>query len=266
MLVIPAIDLRGGRVVRLRRGDYAAETAYADDPAAVALAFAAAGARLIHVVDLDGARDGRPVNLAALRRIGEAVDAGGPPGETRPAGTSVIGGANCSVQFGGGLRDDEAIATATAGGAGRLVLGSAAVADPAWVEAVARRLPGRVLVSLDARDGRLAVHGWRETTRTNVLDVAGRLMDRGVAEFVYTDINRDGTGDGPDLRGVEALAALGCSVIASGGVGSLEDLRRLAAAGAAGAIVGRALYEGSVDLREAIETLSGGHDPCSANG
>jgi len=258
MLVIPAIDLRGGRVVRLLRGDHAAETVYADDPAGVAAAFAADGARVIHIVDLDGARQGRPVNLDLVKRITGGIGAGAPFGAAGPpdadGATGVVAPA---VQFGGGLRDDDAVFAAVAAGVDRLVFGSAAVANPGWVEAVVRRFPGRILVSLDARGGRIAVGGWLETTRADALEVARRLMDRGVSEFVYTDIDRDGTGGGPDLRGVEALTALGCSVIASGGVGNLEDLSRLAATGAAGAIVGRALYEGRIRLREAIEMVSG---------
>ncbi|MHB8928471.1 MAG: 1-(5-phosphoribosyl)-5-[(5-phosphoribosylamino)methylideneamino]imidazole-4-carboxamide isomerase [Bacillota bacterium] len=247
MLVIPAVDLRGGRAVRLLRGDYAAETVYADDPAAVAAAFVAQGARVIHVVDLDGARSGRPLNLAAFGRIAAAVK-------------------QAAVQFGGGLRDDGAVAAAFAAGAARVVLGSAAVARPEWVEDVARRHPGAVLVSLDARGGRLAVNGWREGTQADALEVARGLMDRGLHRFIYTDIDRDGTGDGPDLRGVEALAALGCSVIASGGVGSLADLRRLAAAGARAAIVGRAIYEGRVDLRAAVDAVRGAASGAVAGG
>ena len=233
--VIPAIDLLGGRCVRLSQGDYDRVSVYGDDPAAVAASFVAAGAPRVHVVDLDGARAGRPHNRDAVRAIVGA--ARGVP-----------------VQLGGGMRDEGAVEEALALGVERAILGTAALRDPDLVRASARRFPGRVAVGIDARGGRVAVQGWLETSDVTALDVAKCFADAGVAALVYTEIARDGMGSGPDLDATAALArAVAIPVIASGGVGSDEHVRRaVATAGIAGLIVGKALYEGTVTLARAL--------------
>jgi phosphoribosylformimino-5-aminoimidazole carboxamide ribotide isomerase len=232
----PAIDLRGGRAVRLLRGDYDRETVYGDDPVALAVAFADAGASWIHVVDLDAARSGDPVNRPVVAAIATAV------------------GGGTKVQAGGGVRGvDDAHVLAEAGVA-RVVMGSAALAEPALVDDVAAVVP--VAVGLDHRDGELAVHGWTEGSGRHLLDVLG---DFPVAQaLVVTDISRDGTLTGPDREGLAAVAAAApCPVIASGGVSSLDDLRNLAAVpGLAGVIVGKALYEGRFDVEAGLRVLN----------
>jgi phosphoribosylformimino-5-aminoimidazole carboxamide ribotide isomerase len=213
MQVIPAIDLRGGRCVRLRQGDYDRETVFGDDPAAMAEHWQAQGATRIHLVDLDGAKLGRPVNVESVREILARV------------------GVPC--QLGGGIRDEETIETWLGAGLDRVIVGTQALRDPAWFRRMALRHPGRIVLGLDAREGRVATSG-------------------SLAAVVYTDIGRDGMLEGPNLAATEALALrLKTPVIASGGVGSLEDLARLAALPIAACIVGRALYEGRFQLREA---------------
>jgi phosphoribosylformimino-5-aminoimidazole carboxamide ribotide isomerase len=235
MTVYPAIDLRGGRCVRLWQGAYDRETVYGDDPVAVARGFAADGARWLHVVDLDGARAGRPLQADLVARICAAVP--------------------IPVQVGGGLRDAAAVEAVLGAGAARAVLGTVAVRDPTLAASLCRAHPGRIAIGLDARDGRLRVEGWTEGAETTALALAARAGDLGAAAIVYTDVGRDGTEQGPDLAGTRAVArAARVPVIASGGVGSLADLRALAALiadGVAGAIVGRALYTGAVRLPEA---------------
>jgi phosphoribosylformimino-5-aminoimidazole carboxamide ribotide isomerase len=239
----PAIDLRGGRCVRLYQGDYGSETVYADDPVALARAFAAAGAPWLHVVDLDAARTGRPVNRAAVAAIAAAVDV--------------------PVQAGGGVRDDAAADALLASGVRRVVVGTAALDDPGWVRRLAARHPGRVAVGLDARGRDVAVRGWVEGSGEDLIDVARGFDDAGVAALVVTEIGRDGTLEGPDLGQLAAvLDATGLAVVASGGVGTLDDLRALAALDVggrrlAGAIVGRALYEGAFPVSEAVEATAG---------
>jgi phosphoribosylformimino-5-aminoimidazole carboxamide ribotide isomerase len=239
----PAIDLRGGRCVRLYQGDYGSETVYADDPVALARAFAAAGAPWLHVVDLDAARTGRPVNRAAVAAIAAAVDV--------------------PVQAGGGVRDDAAADALLASGVRRVVVGTAALDDPGWVRRLAARHPGRVAVGLDARGRDVAVRGWVEGSGEDLIDVARGFDDAGVAALVVTEIGRDGTLEGPDLGQLAAvLDATGFAVVASGGVGTLDDLRALAALDVggrrlAGAIVGRALYEGAFPVSEAVEATAG---------
>jgi len=241
--VIPAIDLLGGRCVRLAQGDYDRATVYGDDPGATAARFCAAGARRLHVVDLDGARSGRAVNRDALAAILGAARAAGVP-----------------VQLGGGLRTLAAVEAALAAGVERAILGTAALRDPPLVREAAARFPGRIAVGLDARDGRVAVSGWLETSETSAIDAARLFADAGVAALVYTDIARDGMGSGPDLDGAAALAAaVPIPVIASGGVGSLAHVRAAAERakdGVAGVIVGRALYTGAVDLAAALEVAA----------
>jgi phosphoribosylformimino-5-aminoimidazole carboxamide ribotide isomerase len=233
--LIPAIDLLGGSAVRLTQGRYDAATVYDADPAAVAARFAAAGLARLHVVDLDGAKLGRPGNTAAVKAILAAAH--GVP-----------------VQLGGGIRSEAAVEEWLALGVGRVVLGTAALRAPALVRDAAKRFPGRVAVGIDARDGRVAVSGWLETSETDALELARRFEDAGVAALIHTDIARDGTGEGPNLDATEAVArAVRVPVIASGGVGSLAHVRAACGRGLAGLIVGRALYTGAVDLGRALE-------------
>ena len=238
MEMIPAIDLRGGRCVRLVQGDYDRETVFSDDPAAVAQRWAEEGAPRLHVVDLDGAREGRPVNDEAVRRIIDAVAV--------------------PVQVGGGVRDLDAVERWLAAGADRVVLGTAAVRDPSFAAEACRRHGERIVVSVDGRDGFFAAEGWRETTDQRVEDLLRRFADLGVQRFVYTDIARDGTLTSPNFEAVEALvrtAPPGVSIIASGGVAEAAHLVRLAELGVEGAIVGRALYEGTLLLPEALAAV-----------
>jgi phosphoribosylformimino-5-aminoimidazole carboxamide ribotide isomerase len=238
--VIPAIDLLGGRCVRLAQGDYDRVSVYGDDPAAVAAGFAAAGAPRIHVVDLDGAKTGRPHNRDAVRAIAQAVK-------------------DVPVQLGGGMRSLEAVEAAFALGVERAILGTAALRDPALVRDAARRHPGRIAVGIDARAGRVAVAGWLEQSEAAAADVARCFEDAGVAALVYTEIARDGMGSGPDLEATAALArAVAIPVIASGGVGSEEHVRRAAATpGIAGIVIGKALYEGAIALPNALAIARG---------
>jgi phosphoribosylformimino-5-aminoimidazole carboxamide ribotide isomerase len=241
--LFPAIDLRGGRCVRLYQGDYGRETVYGDDPVAQAESFAAAGAPWIHVVDLDAARTGEAANRAVVAAIAAAVDV--------------------PVQAGGGVRDDAAADALLAAGVRRVVVGTAALADPAWVRRLAARHPGRVAVGLDARGRDVAVHGWTEGSGRDLVDLARCFDDAGVAALVVTEIGRDGTLAGPDLGQLgDVLAATRLDVVASGGVGTLADLRALAALDVggrhlAGAIVGRALYEGAFALPDAVAATAG---------
>ncbi|HEY3240023.1 MAG TPA: 1-(5-phosphoribosyl)-5-[(5-phosphoribosylamino)methylideneamino]imidazole-4-carboxamide isomerase [Acidimicrobiia bacterium] len=243
MQLFPAIDLRDGRAVRLLRGEFGAETVYSEDPVAVAGAYEAAGARWVHVVDLDAARTGEPANIALVAAIASAV--------------------SCPVQAGGGVRTPEAAARLLDVGVARVVVGTAAVEEPALVEALCRRYPGQVAAGLDARGSQLAVRGWTETAAADLTDAARRLEDTGVAALVVTEIGRDGTMAGPDLDQLGAvLSATAVDVVASGGVGSLADLRSLStlepAPGRrlAGVIVGRAFYEGRFSVQEALACLA----------
>ena len=235
--LIPAIDLLGGRCVRLAQGRYDDATVYGDDPAAMAQRFCAHPLRRLHVVDLDGAKAGRPVN--------------------RDAVAAIVGAAKgVPVQLGGGLRTAASVEEALALGVGRVVLGTAALRDPALVRECARRFPGRVAVGIDARDGRVAAEGWTEASDVDATELALRFADAGVAAIVHTDIARDGMLQGPNLEASARLAKdVPIPVIVSGGVSSLGDVRR-AAACVAGAIVGRALYTGALDLAAALEAVA----------
>ncbi len=239
--LIPAIDLLGGQCVRLSRGDYDAATVYDSDPGAVAARFSAAGAKRIHVVDLDAAKSGARTNADAVRAV--VMQAGGIP-----------------VQLGGGVRSLADVEAALGLGLRRVVIGTAALRDPELVREAARLHAGRIVVGVDARDGRVAVAGWLETSETTVLEMARRFEDAGVAALVHTDIARDGMLEGPNLEATAALAdSVSIPVIASGGVGGIDDVRRaakLSARGVAGIIVGRALYTGDLDLGEALEAAA----------
>ena len=232
----PAIDLKGGQVVRLRRGEMDQATVYADDPARQARAFIEAGFAWLHVVDLDGAFAGRPANAEAVRAILAAV-----PG--------------AKVQLGGGIRSMAVAEAWLAAGVSRIILGSAAVKDPAFARAACRAFPGRVALGIDAREGMVATEGWAETSDIPAADLARRFEDAGAAAVIYTDIARDGMLGGVNVAATAALArAVSLPVIASGGVAGVEDLIALRGAGAgiAGAIIGRALYDGRIEPRAAL--------------
>jgi phosphoribosylformimino-5-aminoimidazole carboxamide ribotide isomerase len=239
MLLYPAIDVRGGQAVRLTQGDYARETTYDADPADAALRWADEGAEFLHVVDLDGAKAGEPQNLDAIRRIAAAVD--------------------CPIQVGGGLRDDESVAAALDAGASRVVIGTAALRDPEFLDRVLAEHGDRVVVSVDARDGKVSLSGWTEASDVDVADAVRELSKRGVARFLCTAIEVDGTMEGPALDELNRIAAATeAQVIASGGVGDLthlEALARDAAPNVEGVIVGRALYERRFTVAEGIAAL-----------
>ncbi|MDF0599781.1 1-(5-phosphoribosyl)-5-[(5-phosphoribosylamino)methylideneamino]imidazole-4-carboxamide isomerase [Psychromarinibacter sp. C21-152] len=238
MILFPAIDLKDGQCVRLLRGEMAAATVFNDDPAAQARAFQVAGCEWLHLVDLNGAFAGTPVNGAAVEAILAAVDV--------PA------------QLGGGIRDMATIETWLDKGLARVILGTVAVEKPELVREAAAAFPGQVAVGIDARDGRVATKGWAEETDVKATELAQSFEDAGVAAIIYTDIERDGAMGGPNVAATAALArAVSIPVIASGGVSSLDDLRALRDCGAplAGAISGRALYDGAIDLPEALRLL-----------
>jgi phosphoribosylformimino-5-aminoimidazole carboxamide ribotide isomerase len=238
MILYPAIDLKDGKCVRLLRGDMQAATVFGEDPAAQALAFQQAGAQWLHLVDLNGAFAGHPVNAAAVEAILAAV--------------------SIPVQLGGGIRDMDTIEAWLARGLSRLILGTVAVENPALVREAAMAFPGKIAVGIDARGGRVATRGWAEETDLTAPELARRFEDAGVAAIIYTDIDRDGAMGGPNIPATEALArAVSIPVIASGGVSSMQDLLALRATRViAGAISGRALYDGAIDLAEALRALA----------
>ena len=243
MILYPAIDIRGGHAVRLERGDYGHETVYDADPADAARRWVEQGARALHVVDLDGARSGRPENLDHVRRIAaEAVP----------------------VQLGGGLRDADGVAAALAAGAERVVLGTAALAKPELVAALAAEHGARIMVGVDARSGHLAIEGWARGTSATPGDVIADLGQRGVRSFIFTPVEVDGTLEGPGIEGLRAAASAaadaGAELVYSGGVGSLDHLGEIVALGLEslrGVIVGRALYEGRFTVAEGQAALGG---------
>ncbi len=240
MILYPAIDLKDGQCVRLLRGEMDKATVFSDSPADQARAFADAGCEWLHLVDLNGAFAGRPVNGEAVEAILEAV--------------------SLPAQLGGGIRDMATIESWLGRGIARVILGTVAVEDPDLVREAARAFPGRVAVGIDARGGRVATRGWAEETEVEAIDLARRFEDAGVAAIIYTDIERDGAMQGPNVAATAALArAVSIPVIASGGVSSLEDLEALRDCGAPldGAISGRALYDGAIDLAEALALLKG---------
>jgi phosphoribosylformimino-5-aminoimidazole carboxamide ribotide isomerase len=239
LILYPAIDIRDGRAVRLIQGDYEQETAYDDDPVVAARRWVAGGARWLHVVDLDGARAGKPVNLEHVRRIVAAVDV--------------------PVQLGGGLRDSKKVEEAISSGAERVVLGTAAVRDPEMAAAIAAAHGERVMVSVDSRSGKVAAEGWTEASDLGTAEVIAALAERGVSRFVYTPVEVDGLMEGPDLDSLREVAgAMEGELIYSGGIGSLDDLRAVAKLGLdnlGGVIVGRALYEQRFTVAEAQAAL-----------
>ncbi|GHG19646.1 1-(5-phosphoribosyl)-5-[(5-phosphoribosylamino)methylideneamino]imidazole-4-carboxamide isomerase [Paracoccus aerius] len=237
MILYPAIDLKDGNCVRLLRGEMEAATVFGTDPAAQARAFQDAGAEWLHLVDLNGAFAGRPVNGAAVEAILAAID--------------------IPAQLGGGIRDMATIEGWLDKGLSRVILGTVAVENPDLVRQAAAAFPGRIAVGIDARGGRVATRGWATETEVMATDLARRFEDAGVAAIIYTDIDRDGAMQGPNIAATEALArAVSIPVIASGGVSSLDDLRALAGTQViAGAISGRALYDGAIDLGQALSLL-----------
>ena len=238
MILYPAIDLKDGQCVRLLRGEMAAATVFGDDPAAQAAAFQAAGCEWLHLVDLNGAFAGAPVNAAAVEAILDSI--------TVP------------TQLGGGIRDMATIEMWLSKGLARVILGTVAVENPSLVRQAAKAFPGQVAVGIDARKGFVATKGWAHETTIQATDLAKQFEDAGVAALIYTDIDRDGAMQGPNIDATEALArAVRIPVIASGGVSSMADLVALQATGViAGAISGRALYDGAIDLAAALETLA----------
>ena len=237
MLLIPAIDLRGGRCVRLRQGDYGQETVFSEDPVAVGREFVRQGAVYLHLVDLDGAKEGRPVHLPLIRTLTEAA------------------GVPC--ELGGGLRQDADLQAAFAEGVDRVIIGTQALKRPEWFAAAAQRFPGKMVLGLDAKEGCVATEGWLEVSSMQAIDVVRRFEKLPLAAVIYTDIGRDGMLSGPNLDALKVLAdSTKLPVIASGGVSNLDDVRRLSRLPLAGCIVGRALYEGTLTLREAIQVLN----------
>ena len=237
MILYPAIDLKDGQCVRLLKGEMEAATVFNDDPGAQAAAFQTAGAEWLHIVDLNGAFAGEPVNAAAVE--------------------SILAALSIPAQLGGGIRDMATIETWLSKGLARVILGTVAVEHPDLVREAARAFPGQVAVGLDARGGKVATRGWAEETEMTVTDLAKAFEDAGIAAIIYTDIDRDGAMGGPNIAATEALArAVSVPVIASGGVSSMDDLIRLRDTGViAGAISGRALYDGAIDLAKALAAL-----------
>jgi phosphoribosylformimino-5-aminoimidazole carboxamide ribotide isomerase len=242
MEIIPAVDIRAGRCVRLDQGDYSRETVFADDPAAVAEVWQEQGARRLHVVDLDGARAGEPRNQAAIDRVIRAV--------------------SIPVEVSGGIRDVAAIDSYLKAGAERVALGTAAVKDQTTLVNAVTLFRDRILVGVDARDGMVATEGWTETSEVRALDLVQQLSEFGVVRIFYTDVSRDGMLGGPNFPGIQEVVehAAGLpspmAVIAAGGISTIEHLQRLRMIGVEGAIVGKALYTGALDLREALAALA----------
>jgi len=236
MIIIPAIDLKDGKCVRLSQGEMHRETVYSDDPAATALKWRALGARRLHIVDLDGAVHGMQHNREAIRQIRAAVD--------------------MHIELGGGIRDLDTIAACIDAGIDSVILGTAAIKNPGLRKQACKRYPGRIIIGIDARGGMVSVQGWTEDTATSAIDFAAELDPDTVAAIIFTDISRDGMLTGPNIDSTVALAhSTRIPVIASGGIASIDDIRRLLAVescGIMGAITGRALYTGDLDLAECI--------------
>lgn len=234
MFIYPAIDLLHGRCVRLRQGDYSRETVFSDDPAAIARQWVEQGADRLHIVDLDGAKAGKPTNGAVIRKIVEAV--------------------KVPCQLGGGIRNDADLAAVFDWGVHWAVLGSKALKDPDWVRTVANKFPHRIVLGVDAKEGYVATEGWLEVSKVKAIDLAKQVSDSPLAAVVYTDIAKDGMMAGPNFEQLaEMQAHVPLNVIASGGVCTLDHVKRLAEAKTFGCIIGRALYEGSLRLEEAIK-------------
>lgn len=244
MLIIPAIDLKNGACVRLEQGDFNRETVYTSDVLKIANQWVAAGAERLHLVDLDGARNGYPAQQALVLKLVQAVPV--------------------PVEIGGGIRDEAAVVSYLDQGVQWVILGSAAVSSPRMIIKVCRRYPGRVILGVDARAGMVAIDGWVKTSSLRAVDLVKQAVDWGITEVIYTDISRDGMLSGPNLTALAEIAQeSGIKVIASGGISSLEDLqrlRKLQPLGVTGVIVGKALYSGKLDLKIAISQLKGDED------
>ena len=237
MQIWPAIDLRGGKCVRLRQGDYGRETVFGDDPAEMAKKWVEQGAQFLHLVDLDGARDGRLVNRDAIAAIRAAI------------------GIPC--ELGGGIRDEQTIVDLLDLGLDRLVIGTKALKEPGWLRKACGQYPGKLALGIDARDGRVATEGWLETSDIAASELANQFSDQPLASIIYTDIAKDGMMAGPNFEAMaEMNQAVDLPVIASGGVTSENDVRKLAEIGMAGCIIGRALYEGSLTMAAALAAVS----------
>ena len=247
MLIIPAIDLKEGKCVRLEQGLMDKATVYSDDPATTAKHWEAQGAELLHVVDLNGAFAGVPKNLDAIKAIRSAV--------------------KMPIEVGGGIRDMATIRTLVSIGIERIILGTAAIENPAFVQEACREFPGRIIVGIDARDGLVAIKGWAEVTKVKAVDLATQMQDYGVIAIIYTDIKRDGMLSRPNIEATKALAeALHIPVIASGGVHTMKDVENLLAvrySGVSGVITGKAIYSGSLNLKEAIAFIKMNDNRCA---
>ena len=243
MLIIPAIDLKDGHCVRLEQGDMLKATVFSEDPASMATQWAGRGAKRLHVVDLNGARQGKPINEQAVKDIVASIDSDIP------------------VQLGGGIRDLDTIERYLDDGVSFVIIGTAAVKNPGFLHEACDAFPGHIIVGLDAKDGQVATDGWSRLTKHGVIDLAKRFQDYGVEAVIYTDIGRDGMMTGVNIEATVRLAqALAIPVIASGGLNSLDDIRKLCAVeseGITGAIAGRAIYEGKLDFAEALKVASG---------
>lgn len=238
MIIIPAIDIKDGRCVRLYQGDYSQVTVFSDDPVAMARHWVRQGGSYLHLVDLDGAARGEPCNLQVVRAIVEAIDV--------------------PCELGGGIRDLETVATLLAIGLDRVILGTAALENPELVAEACQRWPGRIVVGIDARNGLVATHGWQRLSSVRAIDLGRDVVNHGVSRIIYTDIERDGTLTQPNYAAVAEFArSLPVPVIASGGVANLRHIEALLATGVEGVVVGRALYAGTLDLMEAIRLAEG---------
>jgi phosphoribosylformimino-5-aminoimidazole carboxamide ribotide isomerase len=247
MLIIPAIDLKDGKCVRLKQGLMDQATVYSDDPATTAKQWEAQGAELLHVVDLDGAFAGVPKNLEAIKAIRAAV--------------------KMSIEVGGGIRDVATTELLVSIGIDRIILGTAAIENPSFVEAACKKFPGKIIVGIDAKDGLVAIKGWAEVTKVKAIDLAKQMQEHGVVAVIYTDIKRDGMLSGPNIEATKALAeALRIPVIASGGVHTMKDIENLLAvrySGVSGVITGKAIYSGSLDLKEALTFIKMNDNRCT---
>jgi len=247
MLIIPAIDLKEGKCVRLEQGLMDKATVYSDDPATTAKHWESQGAELLHVVDLDGAFAGVPKNLRAIEAIRNAI--------------------KIPIEVGGGIRDMAVINTLISKGIDRIILGTAAVENPAFVQEACKKFPGKIIVGIDAKDGMVAIKGWAEVTKIEAVDLAKRMQEYGVIAVIYTDIKRDGMLSGPNIAATKTLAeSLHIPVIASGGVSTMKDIQDLLTvrhSGVAGVITGKAIYSGSLDLKEAVTFVKLNDNRCS---
>jgi len=237
MIIIPAVDIKNGKCVRLLQGRMDAETIYSDQPQAMAAKWARLGAPLIHVVDLDGAFAKSPQNVSSIRKI--------------------LGSVDVPIQVGGGIRNEKTVHMYLQMGIQRVIIGSEAINKPAFVKKVCKKYPDRVVIGIDARNGKVAIDGWKETTRIEAVDLAKKFEDCGIAAINFTDIHRDGMQTGPNLEAIRRLAeAISIPVVASGGISSIRDIERLLPleeVGVVGIIIGKALYSGGLDLKEALD-------------